>query len=87
METAEPPDSINASYFDEYVQHDGDLECHGMPTNENICSDILREEEEQRNHLKVKFDNEDTEEEDSDAFICCMFLMCMYAFITKICFV
>ncbi|KAH3842923.1 hypothetical protein DPMN_116428 [Dreissena polymorpha] len=67
METAEPPDSINASYFDEYVQHDDDLECHGMQTNENICSDILRKEKEQRNHLEVKFD---TEEEDACICLC-----------------
>ncbi|KAH3871770.1 hypothetical protein DPMN_034984 [Dreissena polymorpha] len=66
METAEPPESMNAISFAEYVQHDDDLECHGMPTDDDICSDMLREEEERRNHIEFNNDNEDAEEEDAD---------------------
>ncbi|XP_052260991.1 tigger transposable element-derived protein 6-like [Dreissena polymorpha] len=66
METAEPPLSMNAISFAEYVKHDDDLECLGMPIDDDICSDILQEEEERRNHLEINIDNEDAEEEDAD---------------------
>ena len=59
--TVQHPDSMTADTFEVYVNHDEDLECHGMPKVEDICSDLLREEEEERNHIEYDADSEDDE--------------------------
>lgn len=51
--TVQHPDSMIANTFEEYVNHDEDLECSGMPMVEDICSDILQEEKKNETTLNT----------------------------------
>lgn len=56
------PPSLTASVFDTFVTHDDGLECHGMPTDHDICADFMRE----RDELRSDSLDSDSEPDDDD---------------------